>query len=120
MLPTSFPKRRCNLNRIVTAAAIVLFAMMVPTRVSGQADQGTITGSVEASNGAAIPNASVTLTDVDTGFVYQRKTDATGIYVFSPLKIGNYTVKATAPDFGTSTQEGIHLNAQERLSISDP
>jgi hypothetical protein len=82
-----------------------------------QVDQGAITGVVKDITGAVIPGAQVTLTNTDTGFVLQYKSDGRGAYIFSPIKIGNYSVSATAPGFETTTQENVHLNIQDRLNI---
>src|SRR5579862_9840990 len=83
----------------------------------GQVDQGTITGSVEDTSGAVVPGAQVTLTDKDTGLVLQRAANSTGTFVFSPLKIGNYTLSATYPGFQTTSQENLHLDIQQRLNV---
>jgi hypothetical protein len=83
----------------------------------GQLDQGTITGVVQDSNGAVIANAAVTLTNVDVGQVLKMKTDGAGMYVFSPIKIGNYEVTAGAPNFSTTTQTNLHLSIQQRLNV---
>jgi len=97
---------------------LVFALLMVPAQAMfGQLDQGTITGVVQDPSGAVIANASVTLTSVDEGRVLQTKTDGSGIYVFSPVKIGNYTVSASAPNFATTTQTNLHLNIQQRLNV---
>jgi len=82
-----------------------------------QVDQATITGVVKDATGAVIPGAQVTLTNTDTNFVLQGKSGERGEYVFSPIKIGNYTVSATAPGFETTTQENVHVDIQDRLNI---
>jgi hypothetical protein len=90
----------------------------VPARnANAQVDQGAITGSVEDSTGAVIPNANIKLTNIDTGLVLQTKTDNGGMYVFSPLKIGHYTVSASAAGFATTLQEGLQVDIQARLKI---
>ncbi len=83
----------------------------------GQEDQGSMTGQVVDSTGAVIPNASVTLTDTDTGLVLQTKSDRSGIYTFAPLKVGDYKVSATAPGFQTTSQENLRVQVQERLNV---
>jgi len=83
----------------------------------GQADQGAIVGLVKDATGAAIPNAQVTLTNVDTGFALQTQTDGGGNYVFSPIKIGNYNVAVTAKGFSKTTQEHIQLHVQDRIAV---
>lgn len=82
-----------------------------------QMDQGTITGVVEDQSGAIVPGSQVKLTSKDTGLVLQMKADAHGVYTFSPLKIGNYDVTASAPGFETTTQPNLHLDAQQRLNV---
>jgi hypothetical protein len=82
-----------------------------------QMDQGAVTGLVQDETGAAIPNADVTLTSTDTGLVLKTKADAGGFYVFSPVKIGNYTVSATAGGFQTTTQDKVQLQLGERLNV---
>lgn len=92
--------------------------LLVPARFAlAQLDQGTITGVVQDASGAVIGGASVTLTNVDEGLVLKTKSDAAGTYVFSPVKIGNYTVTASAPGFATTTQTNLHLSLQQRLNV---
>jgi hypothetical protein len=82
-----------------------------------QVDQGTIAGAVQDATGAVIPGAQVTLTDTDTGLTLKSKSDESGDYIFSPIKIGNYDVSAKAPGFKTTSQLHLHLNIQERLNV---
>lgn len=83
----------------------------------GQADQGTIMGVVQDSSGAILPNAQVTLTSIDSGLVLQAKTDRGGLYTFSPIKIGNYKVTASAKGFQTTSHENLHLDVQQHLNV---
>ena len=92
--------------------------LFTPRQLCSQVDQGTITGIVQDTTGAVIPGARVTLTEINTGVVLHTTTNGSGIYVFSPIKIGNYKVNATAPGFKTTTQEHIQLNVQQRLSVN--
>jgi hypothetical protein len=96
-------------------ALVILFA---PVRLLlGQADQGTITGVVQDPSGAVVGNASVTLTNTDEGQVLNSKTDGAGIYVFSPIKIGNYKLTVASPGFQTTTQNNLHVDMQQRLNV---
>ena len=101
----------------ITLVLLGLCCVVSGRMAMAQVDQGTITGVVKDTTGAVIPNADVTLTNTDTGFILQRKSDARGNYIFSPIKIGNYSVSAAASGFETTTQENVHLNIQDRLSI---
>jgi hypothetical protein len=84
---------------------------------SAQVDQGTITGVVQDASNAVIPGVQVTLTDTDTGLVLQNQTNGSGIYVFTPVKIGNYKISATSPGFETTTRENLHLDLEQRLNV---
>jgi Carboxypeptidase regulatory-like domain len=60
---------------------------------------GDVAGTILDPSGAAVANATVTLTDRDTGAAKKATTSATGAYRFSLLNPGNYTVAVTAPGF---------------------
>ena len=97
---------------------VCLFVLAMAGQTSfAQVDQGTILGVVQDDSGAVIVGADVTLVDLDTGLTLTRKANDTGIYVFSPLKIGNYKVSATSPGFETTSHPGLHLDSQQRLNI---
>lgn len=100
-------------------AALAFVALCAPAPfLLGQADQGTITGVVQDTTGAVIGNANVTLTSLDMGQVLKVKTDGSGIFVFSPIKIGNYSVTASSAGFETTTKTNLHLSLQQRLNVT--
>jgi hypothetical protein len=98
----------------ICACALALF---VPA-VWAQTDQGAITGVVQDDQGAVIQGAKVTLTATDTDFALERTANGSGVFVFSPVKIGNYKLTATAPNFRTTIQENLHLDIQQRLNVT--
>jgi hypothetical protein len=112
-LQTSYQRSKCY-RQLLTLLFGVLFAGQVAI---AQVDQGSITGVVQDSSGAVVPNAQVTVTDTDTGLVLQRATNGSGVYVFSPLKIGNYRVSAAAKGFQTTQRDNLHLDAEQRLNV---
>jgi hypothetical protein len=97
--------------------SLAVMGLLASNRAFGQLDQGAITGVVQDSSGGAIPNAAVTLKEVDTGLVLTGKTNAEGIYVFSPIRTGNYSISASAPNFETTVQEHIAVHVTDRLNI---
>jgi carboxypeptidase family protein len=60
---------------------------------------GALTGTVKDPSGAVIPNATVTLTSVDTGQARTTMTGADGVYHFNLLPPGNYRVKMESSGF---------------------
>src|SRR6266581_1252323 len=91
--------KRSSLPFLTSPIAVLLLLLLTSAYSSAQTDQGAITGVVQDSTGAVIPNAQVTATNIDTGLALQAKSNSSGVFVFSPLKIGNYTVSATSTGF---------------------
>lgn len=102
-----------NLCLIAMLAPVIL-----PANSFGQVDQGSITGIAADTSGAVVPKADVSLKNIDTGLTLHTQTDNNGIYTFSPVKIGNYSITVTAPGFQTTTQENLHLDLQQRLNVN--
>jgi Carboxypeptidase regulatory-like domain len=110
-------KSRNYARRVLSVAIFLLCLSFTERYVVAQTDQGTITGVVQDQSGAVIPKADVTLTSIGTGLVLRTTSDASGIYNFSPIKIGDYSVSASAPGFETTTQLHVHLDVQQRLNV---
>ena len=108
------PLRRAALRKSIQLCLCLILLCHV---AFGQLDQAAVTGVVEDRTGAIIVDAQVVLTDVDTGLVQQTRTSKSGTYNFSPVKIGNYSISASAPGFSTTVQEKIHLDVQDRQSV---
>src|SRR5437016_8052176 len=53
---------------------------------------GEITGVVTDPSGAAVPNATVTLTDKDTNRTITLKSGSTGAYIATNLEPGRYKI----------------------------
>ncbi len=103
-------------SRITALFIALLFATSICSY--GQQDQGAIQGTITDSSGALIPNANVTLTNTDQGLVLKTTTDGHGVYFFSPIKIGDYSISATAPGFKEINQEHLHVDVQQRLNVN--
>jgi hypothetical protein len=96
-----------------------LFLCVFPVgRLLAQVDQGAVTGIVTDPTGGVIPGATVTLTSIETGLVFQQTTNSSGIYTFQPVKIGSYKVSATASGFAATTKENLKVNIQARLNVN--
>ncbi len=97
------------------ALAVLASSMVLPALA--QLDTGIIEGTVRDASGAAIPNAAITITEIQTNIVYNVVSSGQGNYVSPPLKVGSYSVSATAPGFKTYTRSGITLQVQDRLAV---
>lgn len=95
-----------------------LSVMSIVRAASAQVDQGTVSGSVKDASGAIIPGAEVTLTNTDTGLVLHGTTNGSGIFSFSPVKIGHYSVSASSTGFQTVMQKNLELVMQQELDLT--
>ena len=77
----------------------------------GQNVNGTIVGTVSDSTSAAIPGATVTITDVNTTVNHVAQTDASGYYSVPDLAPGTYQVTAQKDGFSKAVNSGISLFA---------
>jgi hypothetical protein len=96
-----------------------LFLLLVQTqRVLGQVDEGAINGTVVDAAGAIIPNAHVTLLNTDQGLSLETNTNGAGVYIFSPVRIGHYTVTVTAPGFSSTSQKNLTVSVGQNLQVN--
>lgn len=111
-----YPIRRFRLFAIQVTFGLIVLASACGGAFA-QVDQGSITGTVTDTTGAVIPGATVTLTNVDTQLTFERQTSGGGTYTFTPLKIGNYILKVSAPGFGPVEKENIRINVSDRVGL---
>ncbi len=75
-----------------------------------QTPTGTITGNVQDASGAAVPNATITITNSGTSVSQVVKSDAQGHYAQGFLNPGEYQVKIVAPGFAPQEQDGVTVD----------
>lgn len=85
------------------AAAFCLILGISSVFAQAQAGTGQITGLVADSNGAVIPNATVTLTSKATNATQTTTSNDDGFYKFILLQPGTYEVKAVSGSFSPQT-----------------
>ncbi len=74
------------------------------------AQRGGVEGFVFDQSGAAIPGASVTLTNQGQQQARQETTDGTGHYAFNDLAAGQYALSVKAQGFETANSEAVDVN----------
>ena len=79
----------------------------------------SIVGTITDPSGAVVPNANITITNVDNGFIRSTVSNATGNFSARDLPIGNYTVKTEVQGFKTWEQKNITLNVGATVRV-DP
>jgi hypothetical protein len=102
-------------KRLVPLLAVI--AALSATNLNAQVDTATVVGAVTDPSGGVIPGAAVSATDVETNITVNVKTDGTGNYVITPLKIGRYNVTVEAQGFKKESKLGIVLQVQDRVRV---
>lgn len=87
---------------MLTAPALALAA---GTSSFAQATAGNISGTVTDPSGAAIPGATVTISNPVSGFSRTATADSAGHYTFTNLPFNRYHVEASATGFSGATND---------------
>ena len=87
------------------------------TMVQAQQGRGTIVGTVTDASGAAVPSASITITNVETNQTFTTTSGEDGNFTTPPLPIGNYTVTSELKGFKRALRSGITLQVDQKAQI---
>ena len=87
---------------------------------SGKAQLSTATlfGTITDATGAAIPNATITLTQTETNFTRTATTKGEGSYREEFLPTGPYKVTVSAPGFKTLQRAGVVLSVMQDAALN--
>ncbi|MBZ5641827.1 MAG: carboxypeptidase-like regulatory domain-containing protein, partial [Acidobacteriia bacterium] len=107
------PRNFWKLARVL----LVLLFLALPVIAFAQAGSGELTGEVRDPSGALIANAKVTLTQSQTDLMYTAATTDGGVYVFSGLKPGRYSIAVETTGFKRYVQEDFNIATGERVHI---
>ncbi len=105
-----------NLKYLVSVCVLLLGTFAIATAQENAA----ITGQVSDSTGAAVPGATITITQVSTGETRTTDSSAAGLFKISGLAVGTYNLKATGNGFKTYNRTGIVVNEAETIRADVP
>ena len=98
---------------------VTLFSVAGWLTPAAMAQQATanVNGVVKDPSGAAIANAQVELTNVNTGVERKTTTNADGIYNFPSVVPGVYSMQASATGFAAVSQPAVTLEVGQTASF---
>jgi outer membrane receptor protein involved in Fe transport len=105
-------------SKFIRAACGALFIVLVVQTGLAQLSTATLFGTVVDTSGAAIPDATIVLTQTLTAFTRVTKSNALGEYRAEFLPVGPYTVKVNAASFQEIVQNGIVLTATQEAALN--
>jgi hypothetical protein len=98
------------------AVLMVVVVLGLAPWASGQVTS-TIQGMVSDPSGAAVPGASVRVTNEATGVAHKGESGPQGYYRIQDLLAGTYDLQVAYPGFKTLVREGIALTSESVLNI---
>ncbi|HEX7330159.1 MAG TPA: TonB-dependent receptor [Pyrinomonadaceae bacterium] len=105
----NLPRQICTLSLIIVLAVAL---------VAAQQSRGSLRGVITDELGAVIVGANVTLTDA-SATLKKTTTNGEGVYTFTGLAPGKYTVQAIAPGFAQSESKEVDItNARQTLDLT--
>jgi hypothetical protein len=114
-----------SLRGFLRASCALALSLLWPWLVFGQEqpkkanDKAAISGTVTDQTQAVVTGATVVLTN-GAGFKREMTTDDKGVYSFTDLEAGTYSLLVTAPNFGPKTLERLALTQGLQLTVDVP
>jgi hypothetical protein len=118
--PRVFPQSKVGGMRALAVKSVVLLAVLLglpSTRMFGQINTATLSGTVKDSSGAVVPDASVVVTATATGTTRTIRTNAAGLFTAPLLQPGIYNVAISKEGFSTTEQSDIELQVNQSASL---
>ena len=105
-------------QRMLPSVRLAWFCAVLCWPLFAQNPSATVTGIITDPSGAAVADASVTLTGVDTGVSLKAQTNIAGLYRVSGLIPGTYRILVSKEGFQSLAQPGIEIHVGETATLN--
>ncbi|HEY0728778.1 MAG TPA: carboxypeptidase-like regulatory domain-containing protein, partial [Pyrinomonadaceae bacterium] len=97
--------------KYLSGCTILILLVLAPTSLA-QTSKGFVVGTITDPNGAAVPAATIKITNTATGVARETTTQEDGSYRFDAVDPGTYRLEVTATGFKTATRDVVVAAAQ--------
>ncbi len=97
--------------------SVLLLTIVACQSTYGQTVVGRISGTVQDSNGASVPNASVKVINNANNSDRTVTTDENGFYTITNLPVGIYTIEAERKGYKKALVSGQSVTADARVTV---
>jgi outer membrane receptor protein involved in Fe transport len=106
------------MNDRLRLSTVVLALVLASVGPIAAQTGGTLQGTVLDDQGLALPGATVTLTNIETGFSRTDVADEQGRYRAPALPPGIYSITAELSGFATAVRERVPLTLNQELTVN--
>src|SRR6185503_20767187 len=110
-------KRGEPMRLLGLTAALAAVLIVPPSTAFAQFDTAAVVGTARDTSGAVVPDATVTLTNIDTRVSATRTTNSEGVYEFATVRPGLYVVAAEKPGFAIALVDDVQVQVGARLRV---
>ena len=97
--------------------ALIMLGLALPSASWAQNTTGSIRGTAMDASGAAVAGADVVLTETNTGYTRQDKSDSNGAYSFPSIPLGHYNLKVSKAGFKSFAENNILVHVDDNLTF---
>ncbi|MGE3466794.1 MAG: carboxypeptidase-like regulatory domain-containing protein, partial [Pyrinomonadaceae bacterium] len=101
-----------NIRSLNIGTLILMVVLLTVSGSAQQSDNGGLAGTVSDVNGAVIPNAAITVTNLATNAKRTLTTNGDGRWTIAVLPLGNYEVVVAATGFSPAKQQTTVVTSQ--------
>jgi hypothetical protein len=91
--------------------------LLMSTAAQAQVDRATLVGTVTDSTGAVISGAKAEMVSQETGLRREVQTSANGVYTFSQMPIGTYTLTISQAGFRPVSMKDVRLGVGDNRTL---
>ncbi len=111
------PRRKMGWGLVLLLMVATLIATQSAALAQASAGMSSISGVVADASGAVVPDAQVTVRNVETNVMRTVASNDAGRYEMVALQPGPYEVRATKTGFATLERKGIILTVGQRAAV---
>ena len=105
------------MHRVKENLVFLLFVVCVMAFTARAQVGGKITGVVRDQSGSVLPDATVVVTNAQTGAKLTATTDQDGVFTFPVLSVGQYQIDVTADAFRPYSKTGLVIDINSALAL---